>query len=106
MNQSRWRFYEEFDDERKRTKSLGTVVAEPASRMARRQDMATDGLIECVLATMKVPNSDQVCQMRISPAYLRRFCRKISEERAREIHPALFEFLEKGDKNEHDKGRD
>jgi hypothetical protein len=49
--------------------------------------------VECVSALFDEPNS-AVCSSSVSEGYLRESCKFISEARAREIHPTLFEYLD------------
>ena len=49
--------------------------------------------VEGAGAVYNWPNSD-CCHSQASIDYLWENCRRISEDKAREIHPALFEYLE------------
>jgi hypothetical protein len=97
-----YRFYEELEKKnRKGEKSKGTVVAlildqGPGRRWtplyippSRDQPICA----ECVSAVFDRPNSP-VASGGVALSYLWGKCRRISEARAREIHPALFEYLE------------
>lgn len=86
------RFYEEYQDKaakRKGTESKGNVLAVfvdvPISFVTL--------CYEAVGAVFFEPNS-QVCGTQVSPGVLRDRCKRVSEATAREIHPALFEYLD------------
>ncbi|KKN85800.1 hypothetical protein LCGC14_0276070 [marine sediment metagenome] len=49
--------------------------------------------VECIAAVYASPNSP-VCSSSVSRTYLQESCKFISEGKAREIHPALFERLD------------
>jgi hypothetical protein len=82
------RFYEELENKnRKGEKSQGNVIAIHAYQIS------IDGMYECLSATFYKPNSP-VSVGGVSRKYLEEKCRRISETRAREIHPRLFERLD------------
>ena len=85
-----YRFYEELEDKnRKAEKSAGNVVAvwyEGGINWV-------NGCYEAVCALFGHPNS-AVCGGAVPPRYLAKSCRRVSEKRAREIHPRLFEYLD------------
>ena len=49
--------------------------------------------VECIAAVFDRPNS-QVCGCSASRDYLAKNCKRISEARARKIHPNLFAYLD------------
>jgi hypothetical protein len=84
------RFYLEFNDPRKR-RSVGTVVAAlvvngPYWSSGRR-------CYEAVAALFDTPNAP-VAGTGVALDYLRQKCKRVSEARARAIHPALFGRLD------------
>ena len=89
------RFYEEFrnkgrDDEA----SVGNVVAIDVDTAWRT--IAPAEHYDGVGSVFDYPNSP-VATTGVSSEYLRQKCKPISEERAREIHPALFFFLDQNE---------
>jgi len=92
------RFYEEFTDKRKK-ESEGNVVAifldtghiETCQLNAKTHSVWYE--YECLSATFFHPNSD-VSVSSVSIDYLSDRCKRISEKKAREIHPKLFERLD------------
>ena len=99
-----YRFYEELENKgRKSEKSAGNVVAallKPSGRgwnflyiRMVRTEKGWAGLLECVSALFGEPNSP-VCSGQVTDSYLWDKCRRISEAKAREIHPKLFEYLD------------
>ena len=92
-----YRFYEEvWQKDRKAEESQGTVIAVLLQENGRGWSplwTAKGDVCECVSGIYDEPNSP-VCSGSVSVDYMRAFCRRISEKRAREIHPKLFEYLE------------
>lgn len=82
------RFYVEFTDGRKRHPA-GTVIAVNVETLAQRHDGNYDG----VAAVFAFPNAP-VASTAVGRDYLATRCKRVSEQRARAIHPALFSFLE------------
>ena len=88
-----WRFYEEFETS-KRKVSQGNVVAVSTTQ----EGVFTTGGIpkyECVSAVMFFSNSP-VAFGSVGILYIEERCKRISEAKAREIHPMLFKYLEGG----------
>ena len=91
-----YRFYEELDHKgRKGETSRGTVVAVDT---ANGVYFSWDGvhhiaMREAWAALTDRPNAP-VCGTGVSIAYLRDTCRRIREDKARVVHPALFAWLE------------
>ena len=87
------RFYEELENKnRKGEKSKGTVVAvlyENSWIDHNRKDV----MFDTISSLFDEPNS-VVCGGIASRSYLWDNCRRISEAKAREIHPNLFQYLE------------
>ena len=84
------RFYLEFRDSSKRQPG-GTVVA----ALVLNGSYRSSGVIcyEAIAALFDRPNSP-VAGTGVALAYLRRKCKRISETKARAIHPALFTRLD------------
>ena len=88
-----YRFYEEFENKHKGI-SAGTVVAvELETRRYYRDLCIPHHDIGAVAAVFDHPNSGCTFTA-VSFDYLRTKCKRISEARAREIHPHLFDYLE------------
>lgn len=94
------RFYEELEHKnRKAEKSKGTVVAvfyENGSFQTQVAPNKWEWAYEALAGLYDEPNSI-VCSSSVPWIYLRTQCRRISEARAREIHPLLFERLDMED---------
>ena len=101
-----YRFYEELENKgRKGEKSLGNVVAALLQPRGRGWDFisipgSVPGVkygrtwkVECVSALFAEPNSP-VCGSQVTTEYPWERCRRVSESRAREVHPKLFEYLD------------
>lgn len=80
-------FYQEFENKSK-TQPSGNVLA-----VSRNGARCPDGSFEAVGALFDHCNS-AVATTSVSPAYLREKCKRISEVKARGIHPRLFNFLD------------
>jgi hypothetical protein len=87
-----YRFFEEFSDGRLESSS-GNVIA---------VDLAGDSFVQeggvcyralCAIQDAARPNSP-VLQRYFNAEYLGARCRRITEARARKIHPKLFEYLD------------
>lgn len=86
------RFYKEVTNKnRKAQQDLGTVVAVilGTDRVDGKMVVA-----DVVGSVYERPNSP-VCSTSVSWSYLRLCTIRISEEKAREIHPVLFEYLDR-----------
>lgn len=81
------RFYEEFKDSRKRN-SCKTVVA-----IYTDSDSIRYNRIDAIVGVYDVANS-LCCFTSVSSVYLKRRCKRISEQQAKQIHPNLFVRLE------------
>jgi len=100
-----FRFYEELDNKgRKAEKSRGVVIAVPLQEDGRgwreifvpgmvRTESGWTFTIECFSSVFDEPDSP-VCGSQTTLAYLTKNCKRISEARARKIHPKMFEYLE------------
>ena len=106
-----YRFYEEFDNSYKKRmkRGSGNVLAldiDPVNgRTLGHSDhrRTSEGLkpvwmLECTAAVLSEPDSP-VCGTAVTIAVLRKNYRRIPEKRAREIHPAMFAFLDSFDEN-------
>ena len=84
------RFYEEFTDLAKR-KSVGTVVA----ALVLNGNYWSGGKVcwEAIAGLFDQPNSP-VAGTGVALDYLRQKCKRISQRKARTLHPALFQRLE------------
>jgi hypothetical protein len=84
------RFYEEFVNKHK-TVSAGNVVAVLFANGFQRGSAYPfyDGICAPLFGSNASPSSASV-----SVAYLRSYCKRVSEKRAREIHPRLFVMLD------------
>jgi hypothetical protein len=84
------RFYHEFSDRRK-TKSTGNVFAAFVGNGVH----VSNGLLcyEGLGALFAQPNSP-VAGTSASLDFIRETCKRVSEAKARQIHPALFERLD------------
>ena len=101
-----WRFYEEYKST-KRKVPTGNVVAvdttqEPylvlrhgVSSVGKRVGERFSHVHSCVSAVFFQSNSP-VCFSSATQKFLRTYCKRISEAKAREIHPRLIEYLEGG----------
>lgn len=91
------RFYEELNHKnRKGEESRGTVVAvfvENGTWSERTGNGELRILYEGIGAVQDYPNCPPASTS-VATIYLREECRRIPEARAREIHPALFEWLD------------
>ena len=92
------RFYEELENKgRKAEKSKGTVVAV----LWENYQVELDGYNEYyaqydAIASITETENAGVGTTQVGDWWLRSECRRVSEMRAREIHPALFQYLEQG----------
>jgi hypothetical protein len=92
-----YRFYEELAYKgRTNEASVGNVVAvdyENGMRFERGGDDHDHTVYEAVGSVFSHPNSP-CASTSVSTEYLAQDCKRISEARAREIHPQLFRYLE------------
>jgi hypothetical protein len=95
------RFYEEFIDKR-RGESAGTVVAvlldkyqRPYTHWSEAANKSCGGWVVDVISGMFDVCNSEVGVGSASPDYLREWCKRISEKRARAIHPQLFVYLDR-----------
>lgn len=104
------RFYQEFENKSK-TRATGNVVAIFAGKVAGQAGdgrflMDTPGrgrvaLYEGLGSVYSEPNSP-VASTSVAVDHLNGYCKRVPEAKARKIHPALFEYLDKagvGDAN-------
>ncbi len=104
-----YRFYEEFDSSYKKRKHQGTgnVLAldlDPVSGSTigysdsryTSKGLKPVWMLECTAAVLSESDSP-VCGTAVSIAVLRKNYRRITEKRAREIHPTMFAHLDSFD---------
>lgn len=85
-----FRFYEILKDKGKKSEeSEGNCIAVDIETSLS----AGFGCYQAVGPVFFEPDS-AVCFSPASPAYLAENCKRVSEKRAREIHPELFKYLE------------
>lgn len=95
------RFYEEFHD-KQRGESAGMVVAvlldqyqRPYTHWSKAANKAHgDWLADAISGVFDIRNSE-VEMGDVSFSYLHKRCKRISEKRARAIHPQLFVYLDR-----------
>lgn len=90
------RFYQEFSDEKTRKIPTGNVIAVITdNRGYPKYFNYGDGNVtaECISAIYFEPNSECIGDD-VSKEYLKENTKRISEVKAREIHPKLFKFLD------------
>lgn len=86
------RFYAEYTDKSKRVPD-GNVVAVYIDTLHWSGGSQGGYEYECFSAVFYCPNS-AVNYGSVSPDYLQEKCKRVSEAKARQIHPALFERLD------------
>src|SRR5258708_16009167 len=91
------RFYEEFRDKSK-AQSAGTVVA---ALVCNGSYWSTDKVCYEAICGLYEQSNSVVCGGGVSLDYLRARCKRISEIKARTIHPSLFERLDENDAPTH-----
>lgn len=92
-----YRFYEEFDNKRKGISNGNVVAVIPENRWTEQYpDGSIDVIYDVIGAVFYHPNSD-VCGTGASQGYLSESCKRVSESKARKIHPKLFEVLDMPD---------
>lgn len=93
-----YRFYEElYDKGRKSEEPRGTVVAVMLDEDNRPiVYYPTRGGVNysAVVGVYDEPDSD-VCTSGVDIEYVQYNCRRVSEKRARKIHPELFKYLDR-----------
>lgn len=90
-----YRFYEEFTTKLK-DKSAGNCLALYHGEGVETPEIVSRlrYYLEGVGAIFLRPNSE-VAVTGISREFLRERCKRVSEKRAREIHPILFEYIDR-----------
>jgi hypothetical protein len=87
-----YQFFEEFRDD-DRTISSGSIIA-----IAPEPPIVHDGAVHCrALRTVRPSPTDAelVAPILLSAEYLGTHCRQVTEERAREVEPVIFQFLDR-----------
>ena len=94
-----YRFYAEYDSakDKRADKHSGNVCAvlldEERRPLLNRPERNNATMADAIAAGREQKNSP-VCLTTVSLDYLREKCKRISEERARAIHPRLFNYLD------------
>jgi hypothetical protein len=87
-----FQFYEEFRDE------TLVVSADHVIAIPETEPIVREGAVVCnAFRTMKSPETgtDMIAGVLLAAEYLGTHCKEVSEERAREIQPQLFEYLDR-----------
>lgn len=87
-----YRFYSEFRSTTHKRNNWfpeGVIAIQPDNSWWSGDDY----MVDAIARVTSQPNS-QVCGCNASWDYIHKYCKRISEKRAREIHPALFEYLD------------
>jgi hypothetical protein len=87
-----FRFFEEYGDAA-RGESTGNVIAIPTAEPSFVQPGGICFPVVCASQEARLPNSP-VRPAYVNVEYLGKRCRRITELRARAIHPRLFEYLD------------
>jgi hypothetical protein len=87
-----FRFYQEFGDAKK-TVPTGNCIATYTATMP--ESLAINRTVECFSGVYFEPDSP-CCFGSVSVKYLGEKCKRVSEEKARAIHPKLFRRIEEG----------
>ena len=88
-----YQFYEEFRDE-----SLEVSAESVIAVTQQSEPVVREGAVVCnAFRTMKSPETgtDMIAGVLLAAEYLGTHCKEVSEERAREIQPQLFEYLDR-----------
>jgi len=95
-----WRFYEEYKTEKRKVPTGNVIAVDTTQRPYPIFSFGVNGVGRdvryergCVSAVFCEPNSP-VCCSSASIHYTQVLCKRISEAKARTIHPKLFEYLE------------
>lgn len=88
-----YQFFEEYRDERHR-ESAGNIIAVNMFDGSFVQEGAICYLVVCPAPDQRRPNSPVTMSL-FNVEYLGARCKLVDERRARHVHPALFEYLER-----------
>ena len=88
-----YQFFEEFRDASQR-ESAGNVIAVNIAAGSFVQEGAICYRAICPAPNHHEPNSPVIMAL-FNAEYLGSHCRLVDESRARDVHPALFEYLER-----------
>lgn len=90
-----WRFYEEYKSPKRKVPTGNVVAVDTTVGMYAMPPFGPNAQYqyECVSAIFFQPNSP-VASGGVALHYLQRRCKRVSEAKARKIHPKLFEYLE------------
>jgi hypothetical protein len=97
-----YRFYEEFTNTRKRV-SVGNVVAlelDDAGNPFTHWD-GSKYVMSAIVGGGNGPNTWPTSGA-VSPEHLRKRCKRVSARRAREVHPAIFDWVDPEEPDERD----
>lgn len=83
-----WRFYEEYKSSKRKVPTGNVIAVSTAQEIFPRRHHRA-----CAAAVYQEPNAP-VCGADVDIDYLRYYCKRTSEAKARKIHPKLFEYLE------------
>ena len=86
-------FYEEYRDETYR-ESAGNIIAVDMAGQSFVQEGGICYKVVCPAPEHREPNSP-VAMALFNVEYLGARCKPVDERRARNVHPALFEYLER-----------
>jgi hypothetical protein len=89
-----FRFYEVYKNKRKGITEGNVIAVIPENKWIDQDRTGKAQLMyDSIGAVYFRPNSP-VCGSGVSQDYLWAMCKRISESKAREIHPALFQYLD------------
>lgn len=90
-----WRFYKEFKTNKRKVPTGNVVAVNTTVGMWAVPPFGPNAQYryECVSALFNEHNSP-VCSGAVSVGHIEKRCKRISEAKARKIHPKLFEYLE------------
>ena len=84
-----YKFYEEYEVGSGGAVSCGNCIAV----MATEEELAVLAKFECLSTFANYPDGPVVFTA-VPRGYLEEFCKEVTEEQARRIHPKLFQFLD------------
>lgn len=91
-----FRFYLEYESPAKKRKGedRGNILAVFTDKEFWFM-IGDEWVTECISSLMDTPNCANICGSQVSLSYLRMKCKRVSEQKAREIHPNLFAYLDR-----------
>ena len=90
-----WRFYEEFETQERKHSMENVIAVDTTAPIFLEDGSSGCPLRKCASAWFFQPNSP-VTSSSIGLSYIQHYCKRVSEAKARTIHPKLFEYLEGG----------